>query len=81
MQALPAKTQTIMYLFPIAPLTTVSRTVAGLHGSFQWIRDAGLVMGHLVHRFEQGETRHKDLILAYALHEQRLQVFPHGVGV
>ena len=31
-------------------------------------------MGHLVRRFEEGETQHKDLILAYALHEQRLQV-------
>jgi len=33
-----------------------------------------MVMGHLVHRFEKGETQHKDLILAYALHEQQLQV-------
>ena len=31
-------------------------------------------MGHLVHRFEEGETQHEDLILSYAKHEQQLQV-------
>jgi len=33
-----------------------------------------MVMGHLVHRYECGEIRHKDLILAYAAHERQLQV-------
>jgi glucoamylase len=58
----------------VAEVMTVSCMAALLHGSFQWIRDAGMVMGHLVHRYEQGETQHQELILAYALHEQRLQV-------
>lgn len=35
-----------------------------------------MVIGHVVHRFEKGETQHKDLILAYTLHEQQLQVLP-----
>jgi hypothetical protein len=33
-----------------------------------------MVVGQLVHRYERGETEHKDLILAYAEHEQQLQV-------
>ena len=33
-----------------------------------------MVVSHLVHRYEGGETEHKDLILAYAEHERRLQV-------
>jgi hypothetical protein len=34
-----------------------------------------MVMGHLVHRFEGGETQHKELILSYARHERQLQVY------
>lgn len=33
-----------------------------------------MVMGHIVHRYQRGETQYRDLILAYAKHEQRLQV-------
>ena len=35
-----------------------------------------MVVGHLVHRYELGEDQHKDLILSYARHEQKLQVCP-----
>jgi len=43
----------------------------------QWIRDAAMVMNHVVHRYQRGETRYKDLILSYAKHEQKLQVTMH----
>jgi len=33
-----------------------------------------MVLGHIVHRYQRGETQYRDLILAYAKHEQRLQV-------
>jgi len=33
-------------------------------------------MGHLIHRYERGETKQKDLILSYAKHERQLQVHP-----
>jgi hypothetical protein len=33
-----------------------------------------MVMGHLVTRFECGESEHKDLIISYAKHERELQV-------
>ena len=42
---------------------------------YHWIRDAAMVMGHLVHRFECGEHQHNKLILSYAKHENRLQVY------
>jgi hypothetical protein len=35
-----------------------------------------MVVGHLVTRFERGESEHKDLIISYAQHERELQVRP-----